>query len=176
VINRAAYAEAGTVADVGINHRGRNIFVPEEFLNGPDIITVLQKMGSETVPKRMTARRFRDTAGPDGILDRVLQVSLRDVVPACLAATRINGGIVSGEDILPSPLTGCVGIFPLQGARKIDGAAVVGEVLLMKFFDPGEVRLERAAKPVGQDGNAFPHTLAFSDGDLAISKIDIFDA
>jgi len=48
-------------------------------------------MGSETVPKGMTNRGLRDTAGPDGLLDGVLQVSLRDVVPACLAASRIDG-------------------------------------------------------------------------------------
>ena len=146
MIYRAANVETRAVANVGINHRGGDIFVPEEFLDGPDIITILQQMGSETVPKGMTACRFRDTAGPDGVLDRVLQVSFRDVVSACLAAARIDGEIVGGEDILPCPFAGCLGIFPVQGAGKINGAAAVGEVLLMEFFDPGEVRLQEGGR------------------------------
>jgi hypothetical protein len=148
----------------------------EEFLDGPDIITILQEMSSKTVPKRMTARRLRDLARPNGVLDSVLQVSLRDMVPTCLAAPGIDGDFVGREDILPRPFTGRIRIFPVQGAGKINRAAAVSEVLLMEFLDPGEVRLQRTGKPLRQNGNAFPHPLSFSNGDLAISKIDILDA
>ena len=82
VIEWAPNAETGAVTDVGINHRGGNIFVPEEFLNGPDIITILQQMRSKTVPESMTACRFGDPGGPNSLLDGILQVSFCDVVPA----------------------------------------------------------------------------------------------
>ena len=102
MVDRATNVEARAVANVGINHRGGEIFVPEEFLDGPDIITILQKMGSKTVPKSMTARRFRDPASPDRVLDRVLQVSLGHVVPASLPAPGIDGDFVGREDVLPA--------------------------------------------------------------------------
>jgi hypothetical protein len=41
VVHGAANAQAGTVANVGINHRGGEIPVPEEFLDGSNIITIL---------------------------------------------------------------------------------------------------------------------------------------
>jgi len=87
-----------------------------------------------------------------------------------------DGEIVGGEDILPRPFAGCVRIFPVQGAGKINGAAAVREVLVVEFLNPGEVRLQRAAESLREDGNAFPHTLALSNGNLPISKIDILDA
>ena len=175
MIDRAANVEARSVTNVGINHGGGEIFVPEEFLDGPDIISILQKMGSKTVPKRMTTRCFGDTARPDGVLDRVLQVSFRHMVPTSLAAARIDGDFVGREDVLPGPFAGRVRIFPVQGAGKINNTTTLCEVLLMEFLDPGEVRLQRARESLWQDGNAFPHPLAFSNGDLAISKIDILD-
>ncbi len=176
MIDRAANAETGAVADVGVNHRGRDILVPEEFLNGSNIIAILQEMGSKTVPKRVATRRFCDPAGPNGVFDRVLQVSFRDMVPAELAAARIDGEFLGGEDILPRPFASRVGIFPVQGAGKINRAGPMGEVLLMAFLDPGEVCLKGTAKPFREEGNAFPHTFAFSNSGLTISKIDILDA
>jgi hypothetical protein len=176
VVNRAANVEPGAVADVSVNHRGGDIFVPEELLDGPDIIAILQKMGSETVPKGVAARRFGDPAGPNSILDRVLQVSFRGMVPAFFSTARIDRDLFGGEDVLPGPFTSGVGIFPVQGVGKINGAAAAGEVLMMEFLDPGEVRLQRGAKAVGQNGHSLPHTLAFSNGDLPIPEIDVFDA
>ena len=128
------------------------------------------------MPEGMATRGLRNPGGPDGLFDGILQILLPCVVSPCLAAARIDREIVGGEDILPRPFAGCVPIFPVQGAGKINGTAAVREVLLMEFLNPGEVRLQRPAEPLREDGNAFPHTLAFSNGNLAISKIDILDA
>jgi hypothetical protein len=38
------------------------------------------------------------------------------------------------------------------------------------------MRLQRPAEPIRQDGDAFSHTFTFSNGDLAIPKIDILYA
>ena len=176
MVNGAAHAEAGAIADVGVNHRGRDILVAEEFLDGTNIITVLQQMGSKTVPKGMAACRFFDTAGSNGILDGVLKVSLRHVMAASFAAARVDCDFLGREDILPGPFARGFRIFPVQGTGKINSAAAAGEILTMQFFDAGEMRLERAAESRRQHGHAFPHSFPFADGDLPVAEIDIFYA
>ena len=51
---------------MGIDHRSLYVRVAEQFLNGPDVITVLKQVGRERVPQRMTARRFGDPGFQDG--------------------------------------------------------------------------------------------------------------
>jgi hypothetical protein len=128
------------------------------------------------MPEGMATRGLRNPGGPDGLFDGVLQVLLSGVVPACLAAARIDGEIVGREDILPRPFAGCVPVFPVQGAGEINRSAAVGKVLLMEFLNPREMGLKRTAEPLREDGNAFPHALAFSNGNLTIPKIDILHA
>ena len=48
-VGRAPHPERPPVEDVGIDHRGTNIGVAQQFLHGPDIVPVLQEMGGEGV-------------------------------------------------------------------------------------------------------------------------------
>ena len=75
---------------MGVNHRGSHVFVPEELLNGTNIISILQQMRSETVPKGMTARHLGQPGGSDRVADGILQVALGNVVAAFFAAARIE--------------------------------------------------------------------------------------
>ena len=43
---------------MGIDHRGADILVTEEFLDGPDIGAVFQQMRGERMPKGVTAREL----------------------------------------------------------------------------------------------------------------------
>ena len=63
---------------MGVNHSGLDVLVAEEFLDGADVVTVLQKMGS----KRMT----EGVAG-DGLVDAGLLSSFPD---RFLQSTRIQ--------------------------------------------------------------------------------------
>jgi hypothetical protein len=40
--------------DVGVDHRGGHIRVPEQVLNGPNIRPALQQMGGEGMPERIS--------------------------------------------------------------------------------------------------------------------------
>lgn len=44
---------------MGVNHRGGDIGVPQEFLDGPDIMAAFQQMGSKTVAQGMTVDPLR---------------------------------------------------------------------------------------------------------------------
>jgi hypothetical protein len=47
---------------MGVNHRRRDIFVSEQFLNCPDVVTGLKQMCSKTVAKSVAAGGLVHTA------------------------------------------------------------------------------------------------------------------
>jgi hypothetical protein len=49
-VKRRFDSESTTLEDVGVDHGGFDIFVSEQFLDGTNIVTVLQKLGGEGMP------------------------------------------------------------------------------------------------------------------------------
>jgi hypothetical protein len=64
----------------------------------------------------------------------------------------------------------------MQRARQINRTAAAGEVLEMKLLHAGKVGLQRTDEPIRQDGDAFPHSLSFPHGYLAIAEVDVLHA
>jgi hypothetical protein len=60
---------------VGIDHGGFDIFMPQEFLHGADIVAVLQQVGSEAMAKGMAADPFANACLQDSLLERLLQAT-----------------------------------------------------------------------------------------------------
>ena len=48
-VEGAADSVSSAVEDVGVDHGGLDVFVAEELLYGPDIVTALEQMGGEGV-------------------------------------------------------------------------------------------------------------------------------
>ncbi len=46
-VHRASYAPPAAVEDVGVNHRGTDIPMPQQFLDRPDVVSVLEQVGGE---------------------------------------------------------------------------------------------------------------------------------
>jgi hypothetical protein len=42
---------ASSIQNMGVNHRGAHVLMPEQFLHRADVITRLQQMGGEGMPK-----------------------------------------------------------------------------------------------------------------------------
>ena len=57
---------------MGIDYRGAHIFVSEQFLDGTDVISILEQVRSETVPERMAAHRLIDCRQVQGFFYRLL--------------------------------------------------------------------------------------------------------
>gem|GEM_PF-5555495 len=72
-----------------VYHCGRNIFVPQEFLNGPDIIAILEKMCSKAVPKGMCTDLFLYFNSFDSSLDRLINNTWINMMPSDLVTSRI---------------------------------------------------------------------------------------
>ena len=45
---------------MGVNHRGLDIFMTEQLLNRPDVISVLQEVGREGMAQGVAGRRLGD--------------------------------------------------------------------------------------------------------------------
>src|SRR2546430_16268215 len=99
---------------MGVNHRRRDIFVSEQFLNCPDVITGLKQMCSKTVAKSMAAGGFVHTGSADGEFDGVLEVFLRGVVTAGFPPPRVDAPVFRRENALPRPGAGSVSVLSVE--------------------------------------------------------------
>jgi hypothetical protein len=57
-IKRAKNASAALIEHMGVNHRRLNVFMPQQFLDSPNIIMILQEMGSKAVTEGMATDPF----------------------------------------------------------------------------------------------------------------------
>ena len=65
-----------------VDHRRAHISVPQQFLDRPNIIPVLQQVGRKGVAQRMAACRLGDPGFQSGYLEGALQ----DGLPMAVAA------------------------------------------------------------------------------------------
>jgi hypothetical protein len=79
------------------DHGGRHVLVAQEFLHRPDVIAVVQEVGSKRVPKSMTTCGLHEACGTHGFLHRALQYRGVDVMAPLDPGARIDGGCVAGN-------------------------------------------------------------------------------
>ena len=77
------------VQDMGIDHGGLDVGVAEEFLDGADVLSGLQQMGGEAVPKAVRREANRQPALPDGLLNRPLNKLFVNMVTSGMAAAGV---------------------------------------------------------------------------------------
>ena len=92
--------------DVGIDHGGGHVVVPEQWLNGADVGAALPQVGGEGVPKGMGADLLRQTGTANRHLDGLIDDAGVNVMATGDTGTRVDGKIPGGKDILPAPFFG----------------------------------------------------------------------
>ncbi len=65
--------EAATLKHVGVNHRRTHVLVPQKFLHGTDVVTILKQVGCKTMAEGVTTDALGDARFLSGLLDRALQ-------------------------------------------------------------------------------------------------------
>ena len=65
-IQRTANSATSFIQNMGINHGGFDILMAQEFLNGTDIVVILQKLGGKAMAKSMTTDSLVDTGQTSG--------------------------------------------------------------------------------------------------------------
>ena len=90
---------------MGIDHRGADILMSEEFLDGPDVVPVFKEMGPERMAERMATGGLGEPCFLDRLLHRLLQDGLMEMVSPFEAGTGIDVGVSRPErcNTNPSP-------------------------------------------------------------------------
>ena len=81
-VQRAVDGQAAALDDVGVDHGGGDIFVAQQFLDGPNIITGFKEVGGKRVTQGVAANPFGDAGGKGSGPDRFLQAGFIHVVAA----------------------------------------------------------------------------------------------
>jgi hypothetical protein len=108
---------------VGVNHGSFDVFVTDEFLDGADVVTVLEEVGGKGVAEGMRGDRFVDFGKLGGAFYRFLQAGFIDVY---------FGLISYGTGTFPSQKqanTACQGTAfypPVSCGKKLGGAWLAG--------------------------------------------------
>jgi hypothetical protein len=99
----AADAPSSPVENVGVDHRRADVLVPKKFLDRPDIIPILQEMGSERMPECVASDGFLDPCPFARILDGPLDDGVVEVVPEEATGRCFRKLTVCGKYPLPPP-------------------------------------------------------------------------
>ena len=87
----------------------------------------------------MTTRCLGDLRLPDSRLHGPLQDQSVDMMPPDNACPWVSRRLRRREDILPHPLTTCVGVCALQRIRQVDVPSARLEILRMELVDVVEM-------------------------------------
>ena len=115
-VGGAEDAGGAAVEDVGVDHRGGDVAVAEELLDGADVVRRLRGGGWRRSGGR--CGRWRAWGCPvlrTRFLHRALQDGFVEVVAAALVGLAVEVGAGGGEDPLPDPLAAGAGV--LAGER-----------------------------------------------------------
>jgi hypothetical protein len=70
-VQRAPDAATAAVEDVGVDHRGRDVAVVQELLDGANVVAVLEEVRNEAVAQRVARGALGDARGRQASLRRV---------------------------------------------------------------------------------------------------------
>src|SRR4030067_986571 len=88
--------------------------MPQESLNGANVIAVFEKMGRKGMTQRVHAGWFNNLGGTYRIPYRLLNRRIRDVMASHGAGSRVLRTVGRGKDVLPAPLAVGIRGFLLQ--------------------------------------------------------------
>ena len=133
------------VEHVRVDLRGAHVAVPEELLDGADVVPVLKRLGDEGVAQGVGRGPLHDPGPPDRTFHYALENGLVQVVPATLAGVPVHIEACRGEDPLPYPLPARVRILPPERRGELDPTRPVLKVAPVLLPDaleiPGQIRL-----------------------------------
>jgi hypothetical protein len=135
------------IEDMGVDHGGGHILVPQQLLHGPDIVAIFKEVSSEGMPEGMTRSRLGNTRPTDGLLHDPLNGGFVVVVPVAFAGLAVHVDPGRREHPLPRPLTPGIRVLAIQRTRKGHPAGVVSKIRLV--LPPCRIEMPRQ---VGFDG------------------------
>jgi hypothetical protein len=149
---------------------GAHIPMPQQLLDGLDVVAGLEQVRRKGVPQRMTRRWTGDPCLPRRLFDRPLQDGFVQVMPPPLAGLRVDVEPSGRKHPLPGPFTRSVGVLHPKRPRQGDAPAP-GRHVPSKFASSGCHDLAQRARI---RGGRLTSTLAVS-GALCLSALSARD-
>jgi hypothetical protein len=81
------------VQHVGIDHRRLHVPMPEQFLNGADIVAIFQEMSGERMAQRVAAGRLGRHHVSRGLFNSSLSHRFMQMMSPALAGPRVQAGL-----------------------------------------------------------------------------------
>jgi hypothetical protein len=107
------------VQGMGVDHGRTCVPVAEQFLNRPEVVSVLEEMGGEAVPQGVGCGGLLDARSKHGLAERPLHSCLMEMVPSPAPAFPLHVGTRRREDPLPPPFPSCEGVLAFEAPRKL---------------------------------------------------------
>ena len=176
--------QAASIEDVGVNHRRFHVLMAEEFLHSADIVATLQQMRSETMAEGVAGDRLVDSCQTNCLLDCLLQTTLTYVMAAHDACAWVFRRPAWGKNVLPDPFPVGMGMFAFQGKSpflsscegQVNTAIALGQIALVDPFHVAQMFLQRRNEYIGQHRHPVFRLFAIGHDNLALGKIQVFNA
>jgi len=141
-IQRTLDREPPTLKHVGVDHGGLHILVTEQFLDGPNVIAILQKVGGEGMAKRVRRNVFVDFCAAGGFPDGFLNHCFMQMMTAGQPCALVFGEVRRREKVLPNPIFTRTRILAIKSVRQIDRSKAICQVFLMDDFYILQMKLQ----------------------------------
>src|SRR6267142_749469 len=90
-IRGARHGRGPAVEDVRIDHRGTDVVVAQQFLDGANVASVFEQVSGEGVPQRMRRGAFAEPRPPDGVEHGALQDGFAQMMSFGYLRARAHG-------------------------------------------------------------------------------------
>src|SRR5437870_1259056 len=171
-VRRARHRRRPAVEYMRIDHRGADVVVAQQFLDGADVAAVFEQMGGEGVSKRVRCSAFAEPRPPNSVEHGALQDRLVQVMTAALARSPVDIEPSSGKRPLPRPFPPCVRVFASEGPWQLDPAGATRQIGLMLSLHLEQLPGQRLLGHYRQHGDAVFGALAVADDDLIRREVD----
>ncbi len=168
--------EPAAVEDMGVDHGGLDVLVPEELLDRAYIIAVLQQVCGEGVTKGVGRDELIDSRCSASLADSFLQDAGVGVVTHGLLGDRVGRKRKGREEVLPFPFPSRTRILASKGRGKIDFSIACLDVFLVQQLHLAQVKLKIRDEGFRQNGGTVIFALTVTDDDLAVPKVNILDS
>ena len=150
-IDRALHAQPSAIRDVRVDHRGTDVGVPEQLLDGADIVSGLEEMSRKRMAQGVAAHALRQLRPARRLGDRPLNRRFVQMKPRQWPESRIAADASRRKYELPAPLGRSVRKLLFERERQHNAAESVRQIGLMTGVDLLEVLAPPIAHEIRQD-------------------------
>jgi hypothetical protein len=127
-VQRIAHGQPVSIQHVGIHHGGFHIFMPEEFLDGSDVVALLKELRRDTMSEGMAADAFVEPYRMPSLTHSLLQSALTPVMAADIPREWVFRQTVGRKNIVPDPKSAGMRILMRQRKRSIDRGNLLSHI------------------------------------------------